>query len=217
MTNFTCRRGLIAAGLALLLATVALGGAPARAQELPPRPTEFPAATATPQPPAATAVPEPAQDGERAGGPAAPGRITGTVIDVTMGAPAPGIAVRVGDDTVLSDANGNYDRNGLAAGSYSVALLLAPGRGESVQGEVAIDLAAGQTVVQHLAFRSPVPQPAAPAQPEVSGEAAAPAPEAAAPAPASLPATAGDNGAAAPLALAGLTLLAAGTIARRRA
>src|SRR5215216_7570480 len=52
------------------------------------------------------------------------GRITGTVIDLETGAPAPEIAVSVGDTQVTSDPNGNYDRNGLPPGNYSVALVL---------------------------------------------------------------------------------------------
>jgi hypothetical protein len=80
------------------------------------------------------------------------------VIDLATGAPAPGIAVVVGDVRVQTDQNGNYDRNGLAPGSYQVRLDLQPNQGAPEQGLLQVDLAADATVVQHLAFRS---QPAA--------------------------------------------------------
>jgi hypothetical protein len=51
----------------------------------------------------------------------ATGRITGAVIDLTTGAPAPGIAVTVGDQMVTTDSNGNYDRSGLPGGAYTSA------------------------------------------------------------------------------------------------
>jgi hypothetical protein len=82
------------------------------------------------------------------------GRITGTVIDLTSGAPAPGIIVIVGDITLTTDSNGNYDRSGLPPGAYTVALSLASGQGTPAQTPVTVDLAPGATVIQHLAFRS---------------------------------------------------------------
>lgn len=146
---------LSAAGIGMLLVGLLLalgqGASPASAQ---PQPQQRP--TLTPLPPTPTRRPA----GERNATPAAAGRITGTVIDLTSGAPAPGIAVQVGDAVVTTDANGNYDRSGLPAGSYQVALALAAGQGAPEQGPVTVTLAAGETVVQHLAFRSP--QPAAP-------------------------------------------------------
>src|SRR5262245_56924591 len=118
---------LFAAGLCLLVAgvTSGLGNTPqAHAQ---PRPT------LTPMPPTPTAVRPPTRtpaprDHDKQQ-PAATGRITGTVIDLTSGAPAPGISVMVGEVTVTSDANGNYDRTSLPPGSYPVALMLAEGQG----------------------------------------------------------------------------------------
>ena len=62
------------------------------------------------------------------------------------------MAVKVGDDTVVSDANGNYDRGGFPAGTYRVAL--APGQGTAAQASVIVTLAAGTTAIQHLALRS---------------------------------------------------------------
>lgn len=121
------------------------------AQEPPPRPTLEPTATPVPTskpsdetPPTPTPVPT--------------GRIIGTVIDLSSGAPARGIKVRVGDSTVVTDRNGNYERSGLTAGAYVVALDLSTDQGTPAQDPLTIQLAAGATVVQHLAFRS---QPAA--------------------------------------------------------
>lgn len=147
--------GLIVAGLGLALAgllfSIGFSATPAGAQPQQQRPT------LTPLPP--TATPRPAR---QSGGVAvAAGRITGTVIDLISGAPAAGIVVQVGDALLTTDANGNYDRGGLAAGSYQVALVLASGQGVPAQGALAVALEAGATVVQHLSFRSP--QPAAPA------------------------------------------------------
>ncbi len=115
------------------------------AQEPPPRPTLVPP----------TPTPEPGHTDSPRPTPIALGRITGTVIDLTTGAPVSGVRVVVGDTTVTSDSNGNYDRNGLPAGSYQVALVLAEGQGTPAQDTITITLAAGATVVQHLAFRSP--------------------------------------------------------------
>ena len=114
--------------------------------------------TLTPMPATPTAIrsptPTPRPEHRDKSQPTATGRITGTVIDLTSGAPAPGIAVMVGDVTVTSDANGNYDRTGLPPGSYPVALVLAEGQGTPAQDQLTIMLAADATVVQHLFFRS---------------------------------------------------------------
>jgi hypothetical protein len=143
---------LFAVGLSKLVAGVGsgLGSTPqAHAQ---PRPT------LTPQPATPTAVQRPTRtpssDGDDERELAATGRITGTVIDLTSGAPAPGLPVMVGDVTVMSDANGNYDRIGLPPGSYVVALVLAEGQGSPAQDRITIELAVDATVVQHLFFRS---------------------------------------------------------------
>jgi LPXTG-motif cell wall-anchored protein len=79
------------------------------------------------------------------------------VIDQTTGAPVPNIVVAVGDQTVVTDANGNYDRTGLPAGDYVVALTLAPEQGVAGQQPIVVTLASGATIVQHLVFRSPLP------------------------------------------------------------
>jgi hypothetical protein len=140
---------VVAGGLCLVISGLSLwpGAAPAHAQGQPP-----PRPTLTPVPP--TRV----RDSDDSSPTAVPaGRITGTVIDQTTGAPAPNIAVAVGDKTVVTDANGNYDRSGLPAGDYIVALALAAEQGLSAQEPVVIVLASGATVVQHLVFRSPAP------------------------------------------------------------
>jgi hypothetical protein len=84
------------------------------------------------------------------------GRITGTIIDLTTGAPTSGIKVNVGGVVVSSDANGNYDL-WVAAGPYSVALVLDANQGEAAQGQQMVDVGAGATVIVHLSFRSLLP------------------------------------------------------------
>jgi LPXTG-motif cell wall-anchored protein len=155
MRRFGLSAALLLCGLTLVLVDLAtwlpIGAAPsiALAQPLPPRPTPRP--TAKPQ-----------TDNGNSATPVASGRITGTVIDLTTGAPAPGISVAVGDVVVTSDANGNYDRSGLTPGVYTVALVLTAEQGVAAQEPIAVDLGAGATVVQHLFFRSaPLPQPTA--------------------------------------------------------
>lgn len=207
------RRLIVLAGalaLALWLPIV-----PAAAQPLPPRPTPAPTATAAPtaEPtvePTAEPEPEAESDDKREPAPA-PGRITGTVIDQRTGAPAPGVQVRLGDELLTTDANGNYDRNGLAPGVYEVALVLAPEQGVALQGTLWLELAEGATVVQHLVFASPAPvEPTATAEPE-----AIPAPTAV-PIPATLPATGGIAHNAWWPALIGLVMLAVGAAIRKR-
>lgn len=148
----------------------------------------------------------------------APGRITGTVIDLTTGAPVPGVAVRVGDTVVQSDANGNYDRNGLPAGDYPVQLLPTAAQGEPAQGEIVVALPAGATVVQHLALRSPVVAPAggAPGATPASAAPAEAAPVGPAPIPAELPRTGGVSGQGWLLIALGGALLGLGVRLRRR-
>jgi len=142
---------VITGGVCLVISGLSLwsGAAPAHAQGQPP-----PRPTLTPVPP----TPAPGRDTDHSSPTAVPaGRITGTVIDQTTGAPAPNIAVAVGDQTVVTDANGNYDRSGLPAGDYNVALALTTAQGVSGQAPIVVILASGATVVQHLAFRSPAP------------------------------------------------------------
>jgi hypothetical protein len=187
MHRFFLRTMLIAAGLCFLFSGLSfqLAAAPAHAQGQPP-----PRPTLTPVPPT------PVRHSDDSSPTAVPaGRITGTVIDQTTGAPAPNVAVAVGEQTVLTDANGNYDRSGLPAGDYIVALALTPEQGVAGQQPIVVILASGATIVQHLVFRSVLP--------------VAPTPTLVA-APTTLPTTGGaDSGAWGALAL-GITLLGLG-------
>lgn len=170
--------------------------APTAAQVLPPRPTLTPTPVESERPrERRTAIPD--------------SRITGTVIDLTTGAPVAGVAVQVGDVTVLSDANGNYDRSGIPAGSYIVALILAPEQGIAAQEPLRLELAAATTIVQHLAFRSPLPPTPLPLEPS-------PVPVIAEAPPATLPATAAPWRAGPVLLVIGIALLVFGVVARRR-
>src|SRR5262245_11817600 len=82
------------------------------------------------------------------------GHITGTVIDLGSGAPAPGVAVNVGGAIVQSDANGNYD-HWLPVGTYTVTLALADGQGVPAQDVMTVAVLADAATVQHLNFRHP--------------------------------------------------------------
>ena len=92
---------------------------------------------------------------QRGGGEAAPaeGRITGTIINLTTGAPVPGVPVKIGDAVILSDANGNYDL-WVLPGPYSVALALNPEQGIPDQVQQVVDIVANQTTILHLNFRA---------------------------------------------------------------
>lgn len=169
--------------LAVILFALLAGSGVASAQGLPPRP----------QP--TTDASDDGDDDQPA-----PGRITGTVIDLTTGAPRPSVQVSIGDRVVVSDSNGNYDLNGLAPGDYRVALVLDVAQGVAAQEPLTLQLAEGATVVQHLAFRSP-PAPVVDV----------PAPEA----PAVLPPTGGAESPDVVYALLGLALMGAGALARR--
>jgi LPXTG-motif cell wall-anchored protein len=166
-----------------------MSSAPVQAQSLPDRPTLTPMPSATPistkKQPQPTLIPS--------------GRIAGTVINDTTGAPAPNIVVIVGDGTITTDTNGNYDRSGLAAGSYPIALSLTTNQGQADQGTLTIILPDGATVIQHLRFHSPV----------------APIPTVmptAIPQLATLPKTGGDDSGFAVLAVGLLLILGAGLV-----
>jgi len=93
------------------------------------------------------------------------GRITGTVIDQSTGAPAPDVEVSVGGVIVRTDANGNYERTRLRPGTYKVKLWLSPDEGTPLQ-EPQMVVLVGQTanVVVHLFFTpagAPAPTPTA--------------------------------------------------------
>jgi LPXTG-motif cell wall-anchored protein len=167
-------------GLALFAGTASQSNA----QQLPPRPSP-------------TATPEPEEEKEE---PVIPARITGTLIDVRTGAPTAGMTVIVGEKTVQTDANGNYDRSDLLPGTYQVTLSLAAGQGETLQGPITIEIAGGQTVVQHLNFRSPEPIAAPVAEVVV---------------PIALPSTGGAD-LASPGLIIGVLLIGAGYLLKRR-
>jgi hypothetical protein len=102
------------------------------------------------------------------------GHITGTVIDLTSGAPSAGVAVSVGGTTVWSDANGNYD-HWLPVGTYTVTLALADGQGTPAQDVMSVAVLADAATVQHLGFRDQQAAPAAaPAQPAAAQPVIAP-------------------------------------------
>lgn len=178
---------------------------PSASYAQPPRPTIVP--TATPEPtetPQPAATPRPRND--KNDNDAAPlGRITGTVIDQTTGAPVSGITVLVGDMQVQTDANGNYERVDLPAGSYTVSLVLSAEQGVAAQEPLVVQLEAGANVVQHLAFASPQPaeEPAPEATPEPT------------PAPAELPRTGGESTAATLMLWAAFALMIGGFVLRK--
>jgi LPXTG-motif cell wall-anchored protein len=104
----------------------------------------------------------------------AAGRITGTIIDLTTGAPTPGVQVSVGGTIVTSDANGNYDL-WVPVGAYNITLVLSPETGAPDQGAQIVDIAAGQTTVLHLNFHTPLAPSATPVAPSATAVPAKPA------------------------------------------
>jgi hypothetical protein len=155
------------------------------------------------------------------------GRVTGTVIDLRTGAPAPGKLVVIGDSIVISDANGNYDR-WVVSGFYDLHLRLRDGEGQVAQPPQQIAVGNGDTVVVHLFFTSeaPVapaaPEPTATLAPEPTATAAplppTPTPgEVVAVVPVSLPTTAATGASVpGPLLLAGAALLVLGALLQVR-
>lgn len=168
-------RGHIVAWLLIVVSLPAVQ--PVEAQdEPPPRPTLAPTATSTPLPPTATSTPLPPtvvptsvpRDQPADPTPEPRGRIIGTVIDLTTGAPTSNIAVAVGDMVVRTDGNGNYERSSLPTGEYVVQLQLAPSQGTAAQAPITVVLPHDATVVQHLAFRSVVQATSQPTAPTAS-------------------------------------------------
>lgn len=128
----------------------------------------------TPQPSPAPAPRQPRGSPEEQ--PPNSGRITGTVTDLSSGAPAPGVRVRIGEATVSSDASGNYGLQGLAPGTYLVELSLEAGQGDPEQPPLLLALAPGEVLEQHLMFRSPA-HPAAPPAASPTADPPTPAPQ----------------------------------------
>ncbi|MCX7789653.1 MAG: hypothetical protein N2378_03355 [Chloroflexaceae bacterium] len=177
-----------------------------------------PALQPSPRPPLEPTAP--AEGGLPAPTPVPYGRVTGTIIDLRTGAPAPGKLVVIGDSTVVSDANGNYDR-WVVSGSYNLNLRLRDGEGQVAQPPQEIVVGNGDTVVVHLFFTSEAP--VAPAAPESAATVAptatvAPPPaEAVAVAPVSLPVTAATGASVpGPLLLMGAALLGLGALLQVR-
>lgn len=145
---------LMLAGAWLLIWSIGLFSASprlAQAQDLPPRPTLTPIVTSV-----VTSVvtsEEPRHEPRL-------GRIVGTVIDLTTGGPAAEMTVRINDQALTTDANGNYGRENLTPGTYVVELIVPPERGTPAQSAITITLPEGETARQDLAFRSPSAAPA---------------------------------------------------------
>jgi hypothetical protein len=110
-------------------------------EDLPPRPSVIP-----------TAGPG---GGSGSGGGPTPvplGRITGTIIDLTTGAPVPAMPVQVGNVVVYSDEFGNYERPLLPSGDYRVELLLDPEVAVPQQDPRTVRIDGDETEVEHLFF-----------------------------------------------------------------
>lgn len=187
---------LMLAGAWLLIWSIGLFSASprlAQAQDLPPRPTLTPVA------PTVVTSEEPRREPRL-------GRIVGTVIDLTTSAPTAGMTVRINDQELTTDANGNYGRENLTPGTYVVELIVPPERGTPAQSAITITLPEGETARQDLAFRSPSATPA-----QALAEHAAPETP-----PAALPVTGAAEDATWTAAL-GVMLLAGGGFLMRRA
>jgi LPXTG-motif cell wall-anchored protein len=182
---------LMGSGMLLLLLALALWVPvnPVAAQSLPERPSLTPV-------PSGGGSNNDDDDDET---PAPTGRITGTVINLANGAPTTGVRVTVGDATITTDSNGNYDRSGLAAGTYTITLI-PPDGSTAAQGSITVTLDDGETEVVHLAFT-----PAATAVPVVPTAAPVIIPQA-------LPATSGDETSLVALLMLGLALLIGGGV-----
>jgi hypothetical protein len=139
--------GLLALGLGFTVGPAPLPAAAMPALQPSPRPTLIP-------------TPDFRGDDYDYADPPAMGRITGTVIDIRTGAPAPGKQVLVGEAAVTSDSNGNYDV-WLPVGQYPVALTLGAGEGTVAQAPTEATVWGNDIVVVHLFFTSLAPLPAA--------------------------------------------------------
>ncbi|MGB9751308.1 carboxypeptidase regulatory-like domain-containing protein [Roseiflexus castenholzii] len=87
---------------------------------------------------------------------AIPGHIGGTVIDVVSSAPVPGLPVRIGDNVVFTDQDGNYGI-WVSPGTYLVNVAPAPEQGTVVDGPAAVVVEPETSVIQHLRVALPVP------------------------------------------------------------
>lgn len=157
-------------------APVAVAGPALAPSPRPPvvRPTSAPNEPSNPNNPSEPSNPSDNNSRSRSSRGPAMGRLTGTIIDATTGAPAPGITLDINGVSVTSDANGNYD-TWLPQGKYTIGLRLASEQGTDLQGPQAVEIRAEDTTIQHLYFSSPAvatevmadPVPEAPIQPGV--------------------------------------------------
>jgi len=151
---------LIVCGVMLLIAGLSalLPGAAFAQQDPLPAPSPRPAVEFTEQSSGGGSAPDRS---------AIPGHIGGTVIDVVSSAPVPGMPVRIGDNIVTTDQDGNYGI-WVSPGTYLVNVAPAPGQGDVVDGPMAVVVEPETPVIQHLRVALPVRQaPAAEPAPVV--------------------------------------------------
>ncbi|MEM8532416.1 MAG: carboxypeptidase regulatory-like domain-containing protein [Chloroflexota bacterium] len=158
--RMSCTVVLLVLVSSLLVSLLSLAAPVVHAQDPPVRPTLAPAPTEE-----AVTPPQRDNDDDNDDEVQRTGRITGTVIDATTGAPTAGVVVQVGDQLVTTDSNGNYDLVDVIPGAYEIMLQLEAGQGTPEQDVIMVDVEADETVVQHLAFRSQVAPTAAPTTP----------------------------------------------------
>lgn len=164
VTLMICGGVLVAMSAGTMLMPGGVWAMPAR-QPLEP-PPERPSVEPLPGEPEEPGEPgEPGDGGDGGGGggadeptPFPTGRITGTVIDQSTGAPVPGVEVLVGGVVVRTNADGNYERAGLLPGQYVVRLSLPAEQGIPAQAPQAVVIGPDDTEVVHLFF-SPAPTP----------------------------------------------------------
>jgi len=151
---------LIFCGVMLLMAGLSalLPGAAFAQQDPLPAPSPRPAVEFTEQSSGGGSAPDRS---------AIPGHIGGTVIDVVSSAPVPGMPVRIGDNIVTTDQDGNYGI-WVSPGTYLVNVAPAPGQGDVVDGPMTVVVEPETPVIQHLRVALPVRQaPAAEPAPVV--------------------------------------------------
>jgi len=151
---------LIVCGVMLLIAGLSalLPGAAFAQQDPLPAPSPRPAVEFTEQSSGGGSAPDRS---------AIPGHIGGTVIDVVSSAPVPGMPVRIGDNIVTTDQDGNYGI-WVSPGTYLVNVAPAPGQGDVVDGPMTVVVEPETPVIQHLRVALPVRQaPAAEPAPVV--------------------------------------------------
>jgi len=151
---------LIVCGVMLLMAGISalLPGAAFAQQDPLPAPSPRPAVEFTEQSSGGGSAPDRS---------AIPGHIGGTVIDVVSSAPVPGMPVRVGDNIVTTDQDGNYGI-WVSPGTYLVNVAPAPGQGDVVDGPMTVVVEPATPVIQHLRVALPARQaPAAEPAPVV--------------------------------------------------